>query len=236
MSVRNIRAHQSRRLIPEPERRGRSAYYGPAHERALRRIKALQDEGYNLAAVEKLMREDRSRDAELQRLVLAPLLEDDEILLTREQMMEMFGLQPDDGARLRHALSARLLRDAGSGRYAVASGELLQATAALVAKGLSIVDVYGMQLEISRATQDVAKRFVAACIRASGELDPDALSPATRDEVRQRFEELRDQFTLVLATTFAVNVRLASEDALAAEDAATAAPSGSTRRSRPNGR
>src|SRR5689334_22989453 len=65
MTVRNIRAHQSRGLIAPPERRGRHVFYGPAHERSLRRIHELQEQGYNLAAIEKMLAGEDQRSSEL---------------------------------------------------------------------------------------------------------------------------------------------------------------------------
>ncbi len=51
MSARNIRAHQTRGLVPPPVRHGRSAYYGPVHLRRLRRITTLQKQGFNLVSI-----------------------------------------------------------------------------------------------------------------------------------------------------------------------------------------
>ena len=55
MTVRNIRAHQSRGLLPPPEVRARTGYYGPEHVARLRLIQELQGEGYNLAAIKHLL-------------------------------------------------------------------------------------------------------------------------------------------------------------------------------------
>ena len=53
MTVRNIRAHQSRGLLPPPEVRARTGYYGPEHVARLRLIQELQGNGYNLAAIKR---------------------------------------------------------------------------------------------------------------------------------------------------------------------------------------
>ena len=45
MTVRNIRAHQSRGLLPPPEVRARTGYYGPEHVDRLRLITNMQAEG-----------------------------------------------------------------------------------------------------------------------------------------------------------------------------------------------
>ncbi|WP_212721891.1 helix-turn-helix domain-containing protein [Nocardioides dongxiaopingii] len=51
LSVRTIRAHQTRGLLAPPRRQGRRVVYGRRHLERLERIKALQQEGYNLAAI-----------------------------------------------------------------------------------------------------------------------------------------------------------------------------------------
>src|SRR3954454_6977832 len=55
MTARNIRAHQSRGLVPPPEVRGRTGYYGPEHRARLELIRELQDDGFNLAAISRLL-------------------------------------------------------------------------------------------------------------------------------------------------------------------------------------
>src|SRR5437667_12071631 len=55
MTVRNIRAHQSRGLLPPPEVRARTGYYGPEHVERLRLIREMQTEGFNLRAIKRLL-------------------------------------------------------------------------------------------------------------------------------------------------------------------------------------
>jgi DNA-binding transcriptional MerR regulator len=55
MTVRNIRNHQSRGLLPPPEVVARTGYYGAAHVDRLRRIRAMQADGYNLEAIRRLL-------------------------------------------------------------------------------------------------------------------------------------------------------------------------------------
>src|SRR2546421_8300041 len=49
MSVRNIRNHHSRGLLPAPEVRARVGFYGAEHVARLRLILDLQADGFNLA-------------------------------------------------------------------------------------------------------------------------------------------------------------------------------------------
>src|SRR2546423_14402058 len=55
MSVRNIRNHQSRGLLPAPEVRARVGYYSAEHVARLRLIADLQADGFNLKAIERLI-------------------------------------------------------------------------------------------------------------------------------------------------------------------------------------
>src|SRR5262245_24112991 len=55
MSPRNIRAHQARKLLAPPLRRGRSGYYDDSHVRRLEVIKTLQRQGFNLVAIEAIL-------------------------------------------------------------------------------------------------------------------------------------------------------------------------------------
>ena len=55
MTVRNIRAHQSRGLLPPPEVRGRTGYYGEGHVGRIELIRDLQAEGLNLEAIRRLL-------------------------------------------------------------------------------------------------------------------------------------------------------------------------------------
>jgi len=55
MSPRNIRAHQTRRLLEPPVREGRTAYYDAQHLQRLETIQSLQEQGFNLTAIEALL-------------------------------------------------------------------------------------------------------------------------------------------------------------------------------------
>src|ERR1700758_2755849 len=66
MTVRNIRAHQARGLLDPPEVRLRVGYYGPEHVAQLRLVQDLQQDGFNLAGIKRLIDDDQ---ATAQRLV-----------------------------------------------------------------------------------------------------------------------------------------------------------------------
>lgn len=55
VSVDTIRFYQKRELLPPPERVGRVAWYGPNHEQRLHQIKQLQDDGFTLAMIRRVL-------------------------------------------------------------------------------------------------------------------------------------------------------------------------------------
>src|ERR1700712_4672344 len=55
MTVRTVRFYATEGLLPAPERRGRIAYYGAQHRMRLELIRTLQEHGYTLAAIERVL-------------------------------------------------------------------------------------------------------------------------------------------------------------------------------------
>lgn len=86
LSVRNIRAYQSRGLVGSPTMRGRVGYYGGKHLAQLRLITQLQNEGFNLAAIKRVSESTFGADALW--LDLTPIAQ--EALDQRPDSVEMF--------------------------------------------------------------------------------------------------------------------------------------------------
>ena len=55
MTVRNIRAHQTRGLLPPPVVRGRTGYYGEEHVARIELTREMQADGLNLEAIRRVL-------------------------------------------------------------------------------------------------------------------------------------------------------------------------------------
>jgi DNA-binding transcriptional MerR regulator len=81
LTVRTLRFYASEGLVPPPVKRGRIAYYGAVHRMRLELVKSLQDHGYTLAAIEKVLGripfDAAPAQYAVQSAVLAPWLPDD---------------------------------------------------------------------------------------------------------------------------------------------------------------
>ena len=100
MTVRTTRYYAGLGLLPPPTRRGRMAYYTPAHRARLELIRALQDHGFTLAAIEKYLARvpgDASvEDLALQRAMLTSWGVGKRESLTRRQLEARAGRKLDD--------------------------------------------------------------------------------------------------------------------------------------------
>src|ERR687891_226472 len=55
MTVRNIRAHQTRGLLPPPVVRGRTGYYNEEHVARIALTREMQADGLNLEAIRRVL-------------------------------------------------------------------------------------------------------------------------------------------------------------------------------------
>src|ERR1017187_9495464 len=94
MSVRNIRNHHTRGLLPPPEVRARVGYYNAEHVARLRLILDLQADGFNLASIERLLSGSdglAERLLGLRRAVTTPFEAETPEVLTAEELQDRFG-------------------------------------------------------------------------------------------------------------------------------------------------
>jgi DNA-binding transcriptional MerR regulator len=161
MSVRNIRNHQSRGLLPPPEVRARVGYYGPAHVARLRLIQEMQSEGFKLSAISRLIGEhgaDADRFVGLRQAVTAPFATEAPEVYSREELVEKFGA--DDDKLLDKAQKLGLLVDLGEERFEAPSPALLRAAEEVLAMGIELPAALATIEKLNRNSQSSARAFV----------------------------------------------------------------------------
>jgi DNA-binding transcriptional MerR regulator len=161
MSVRNIRNHQSRGLLPPPEVRARTGYYGPQHVARLRLIQEMQAEGFKLSAISRLIGEhgaDADRFVGLRQAVTAPFATEAPEVLTRAELIERF--QVDNDKLLGKAQKLGLLIDLGDERYEAPSPALLRAAEDVLKMGIPLPAALAVIEKLSRNSQSAARTFV----------------------------------------------------------------------------
>ena len=162
MTVRNIRAHQSRGLLPPPEVRARTGYYGSDHVARIKLIQEMQAEGYNLKAIERLVQGATGAVEEalgFKRALLAPFGDEQPEYITQEELDQRFK-GPYEDKVMRKVVKLHLLRPLGDGRYEVPSPTLLRAGEELINLGVDINHVLAVAEQILRHSRAVAQAFV----------------------------------------------------------------------------
>src|SRR6201746_172534 len=161
MSARNTPNHQSRGLLPAPEVRARTGYYGPQHVARLRLIQEMQGEGFKLSAISRLIGEhgaDADRFGGLRQAVTAPFATEAPEVLTRAELIERF--QVDDEKLLGKAQKLGLLVDLGDERFEAPSPALLQAAEEVLKMGIPLSAALTVIEKLSRNSQSAARTFV----------------------------------------------------------------------------
>ena len=161
MSVRNIRNHQSRGLLPPPEVRARVGYYGPQHVARLRLIQEMQAEGFKLSAISRLIGEhgeDADRFVGLRQAITAPFTTEAPEVYERSELNEKFGT--DNDRLLEKAKKLGLLVDLGEERYEAPSPALLRAAEEVMGMGIELPDALAAIEKLTRNAQASARTFV----------------------------------------------------------------------------
>ncbi|MEA2391796.1 MAG: hypothetical protein QOK31_1905 [Solirubrobacteraceae bacterium] len=188
MTARNIRAHQSRGLLPPPEVRARTGFYGPEHIARLRLIQELQANGYNLASIKHLLaRANGSSEAVLgfARALLAPFESEQPEVIDLEELGQRYGYDADPKL-LPRAEKLGIVTSLGGGRYEVPSPTLLAAGEAVLALGVPLERALDVIEQVGKNAQGVADTFVKLFIEQvwqpfASEGRPDDEWPRVRD-------------------------------------------------------
>jgi DNA-binding transcriptional MerR regulator len=164
MSVRNIRAHQARGLLAPPEVRMRVGYYGPEHVAQLKQIRELQDEGFNLNGIKRLL-DDQQGTAErllnFKRSLAAPRSDEAPQRLTLGELSRRFQVDPIEGPDiLARALKLGILTQADDGRFEVSTPSLLELGDEVVGHGISLDSALTILEDIERHSDSVSRSFV----------------------------------------------------------------------------
>ena len=162
MTVRNIRSHASRGLLPPPEVRARTGYYGPEHVARLRLILELQSAGHSLAGIKHLLSRTDGSSAQdvlgFARTVLTPYESEQPEVVDADELVQRFG-EVSDKLQAK-AVKLGVLVPLGGDRFEVPSPALLRAGDVLTEMGVPVDRVLSLLEQISRSTDNVAEQFV----------------------------------------------------------------------------
>jgi DNA-binding transcriptional MerR regulator len=215
MSVRNIRNHQSRGLLPHPEVRARIGYYGQDHVDRLRLIQEMQAEGFKLSAIERLIGEhgvDADRFVGLRQAITAPFESEAPEVLTREELAERFAT--DDDRLLAKAQKLGLLIPLGDERFEAPSPALLRAAEDVMKRGIPLAAALAVIEKLTRNAQSSARAFVRLFVEELWKPFDEAGRPDERwPAMTEAVEQLRPLASEALNATFRLTLTAEIEKA-----------------------
>jgi DNA-binding transcriptional MerR regulator len=206
MTVRNIRAHQARGLLAPPEVRQRVGYYGPEHLSQLRLIRQLQDDGFNLNGIKRLLEDTQGTAERLirfkQALSGAAAGEPSETLSIAE-LGRRFRVGPEEApAVLEKAVELGVLVPVGQDQYEVPSPSLLAVAEEVVRRGISPHSALNVLEDIERHCDSVSRTFVELFLREVWKPFAQADMPAERwpeiDEAVQRLAPIASEAVMAI--------------------------------------
>ena len=217
MSVRNIRNHQSRGLLPAPEVRSRIGYYGPEHVTRLRLIQELQADGLKLSAIQRLLGA-QGASAEhflgLRRAITAPFATESPEVLTAAELVERFGPMEENGKAFEKAQRLQLLVPLGDGRFEIPSPALLRAAEEVTRRGVPLEAALSVIADIRRSSQSIARAFVQLFLDQVWKPFEKAGQPEEHwEEITETIERLRPLASEVVLAMFKQTMADEAEDA-----------------------
>ncbi|MPZ72411.1 MAG: MerR family transcriptional regulator [Nitriliruptorales bacterium] len=182
VSVDTIRYYQRMEVLPRPQREGRVAWYGDEHAARLEQIGRLQEQGFSLAMIGRILQPtaDPSEQA-LAAALAGPLPGEAEERLTLEQLAERTGVST---TLLEVVEREGLLVPRGDdydAPYTAADVEAVKAGFALLEAGVPLSELLALAREHDEAMRaladravDLFARYVVDPIRGTTESDAEA--------------------------------------------------------------
>ncbi|HEU4598549.1 MAG TPA: helix-turn-helix domain-containing protein, partial [Solirubrobacterales bacterium] len=114
MTIRNIRAHQTRGLLPPPEVHGRTGYYNEEHVARIELTREMQAEGLNLEAIRRVLEttDGSSREiVDFARAVRAPFEDETPEIFNADELAAAWGVKTFDPKLLARVAKMGVVRE-----------------------------------------------------------------------------------------------------------------------------
>jgi DNA-binding transcriptional MerR regulator len=219
MSVRNIRSHQARGLLAPPDVRSRVGYYGPEHVAQLRLIRDLQEEGFNLNGIKRLL-EDTHGTAErlirVRQALAAPMKTGPAETHTAVELGRRFELDPDEGREiLSKAVKMGVLIPVGGDKYEAPNPSLLAVGDEAVRSGIPLRAALAAIEDVQRHCDAASRSFVRLFLREVWKPFAKEDMPVERwPKIEDAVERLRPAASEALVTIFQERLSAQIERAL----------------------
>jgi len=220
MTVRNIRAHQTRGLLPPPVVHGRTGYYNDEHVARIELTRELQAEGLNLEAIRR-MGESVNGAAEevhnLTRSLRVPFEEETPEIVDMIELAELWKKEVEEGRgfeMLERGEKLGTIRSLPDGKVEVISPRMMNAAAALADVGMSPDAVLEVAEKLRRKADEIALLFTDLFLEQVWKPFDEAGRPDERwPAMTEAVEQLRPLASEALNATFRLTLTAEIEKA-----------------------
>jgi DNA-binding transcriptional MerR regulator len=217
MTVRNIRAHQTRGLLPPPEVHGRTGYYSEEHIARIEVTREMQAEGLNLEAIRRVFESTGGSSAEIidfARAVRAPFEDETPEIFDAAELAELWGARKLDPKLVRRGEKLGILRELPDGKVESISPRLQRAGGALIELGVSPEAALATAEKLRRQAEGAARALVDLFVREIwGPFDEAGRPEEDWPKVREALDRMRPLASDALLAMFQIAMGEATEKA-----------------------
>jgi DNA-binding transcriptional MerR regulator len=216
MTVRNIRAHQTRGLLPPPEVQGRTGYYNQDHVARIELTREMQAEGLNLEAIRRVLEHAGSSQeiVDFARAIRAPFEDETPEIFERAELAASWQVDEVDPKLLERAEGLGILRELPEGKIEVISPRLQRAGAEMVGLGVSPDAGLALARKLHEHAEGAAIAYVDLFTKEIWEPFDRAGRPEEDwPKVREALERLRPLASGALLAMFQLTMSEATEKA-----------------------
>jgi DNA-binding transcriptional MerR regulator len=163
MTIRNIRAHQTRGLLPPPQVQGRTGYYNEEHVARIELTREMQAEGLNLEAIRRVLESTGGSSKEMvdfARAVRAPFEDETPEIFGPADFATSWNLDEVDERLLKRAEKLGVLRVLADGNIEVISPRLHRAATRLIEFGVSPSAAVALAAKLHEHADAVARAYI----------------------------------------------------------------------------
>lgn len=236
MTIRNIRAHQTRGILPPPEVHGRTGYYTENHVARIELTKEMQAEGLNLEAIRRVLESSEGSSREMidfARAVRAPFEDETPEIFEEGELAAAWGAEEFDPKLIARIEELGIMRRLPDGKAEVLSPRLQRGGAALIELGVSPQAAVETAEALRGYSEGVARTFVELFVREIWEPFDKAGRPEEDwAKVREALDRLRPLASDALLAMFQITMGESTEKAAERTLQGTAEPAGKRRGSK----
>jgi DNA-binding transcriptional MerR regulator len=217
MTIRNIRAHQTRGLLPPPEVHGRTGYYNEDHVARIELTREMQAEGLNLEAIRRVLESSEGSSREMvdfARAVRAPFEDETPEIFTAGELAGAWGVKSFEPRLLARVEKMGVVRELPDGKFEVISPRLQRAGTALIELGVSPQAAIETAEEMKDRSEAISRAFVELFVREIWEPFDKAGRPEDDwPKVREALDKMRPLASDALLAMFQITMGESTEKA-----------------------